>query len=75
VGKDADIILIDYDNPHMTPLNDPFSALVFSASSADVHTVICAGTVLMKDRKFTTIDIQQVIQEVNHRWKTLRQEH
>ena len=74
-GKDADIILIDIESPHMTPLNDPFSALVFSASSSDVHTVICAGTTLMENHELRTIDTQQVIREVNNRWNTLKQEN
>ena len=57
VGKDADIILIDINKPHLTPLNDPFSAVVYSAQASDVDTVFCKGEILMENRKLLTIDI------------------
>ena len=68
VGKCADIILIRTDRPHMTPLNDPFSAVVFSAKSTDVETVLCDGELLMEGRRLLTIDMGQVIEDMRGRW-------
>lgn len=64
VGKRADIIVIDLDAPHLRPLYDPYSALVYSASGADVKDVIVNGRVLMKDRAFTTLDPEEVMAQV-----------
>jgi len=63
-GKKADIIVVDLNHPHLCPLYDPISALVYSANGADVKDVIVDGRVLMKERKFTTIDPDEVMGRV-----------
>jgi 5-methylthioadenosine/S-adenosylhomocysteine deaminase len=64
-GKWADIILVDLNSPHLTPLYNPFSQLVYSASGADVATVIIGGRVVMRNRLLLTIDIASVMAEVH----------
>ncbi len=51
-GKKADLILIDFRKPHLTPLYNPVSHLVYSCNGEDVDTTICNGKILMKNRKF-----------------------
>jgi len=63
-GKRADIIVVDLSHPHLCPLYDPVSALVYSANGADVKDVIVDGRVLMKEREFTTIDPDEVMGKV-----------
>jgi len=63
-GKRADIIVIDLNSPHLCPVYDPISTLVYSASGADVKDVIVNGRVLMKDRKFTTLDPLEIMEKV-----------
>jgi len=63
-GKKADIIVVDLNQPHLCPLYDPISALVYSANGADVKDVIVDGRVLMKEREFTTIDPDEVMGRV-----------
>ena len=55
VGKCADFILIDFDFPHLQPVYDPASHLVFAAQGLEVDTVFCHGRPLLKDKKFVTI--------------------
>ncbi len=50
-GKRADIILVDLDKPHVTPMYDPYSCLVYSAKASDVSLVMVDGTVLVQDGK------------------------
>lgn len=71
VGKDADIILIDTKKPHLTPINDPFSAVVYSAQGSDVDTVFCKGEMLMQNRKLLTIDVELAMKETNKKWKEI----
>jgi 5-methylthioadenosine/S-adenosylhomocysteine deaminase len=63
-GKKADIIVVDLKEPHLCPIYDPFSAMVYSANGSDVKTVIVNGRVLMKNRKFTTLDSNEIMQRV-----------
>ncbi len=50
-GKLADILLVDLNQPAMTPNHDLISNLVYSANGSVVTTTICNGKVLMQDRE------------------------
>ncbi len=47
-GKSADIILVDMDKPHVTPMYDPYSSLVYSAKASDVSLVMVEGNILVQ---------------------------
>jgi 5-methylthioadenosine/S-adenosylhomocysteine deaminase len=76
VGKRADIVLLDFWAPHLSPagIADPVSHLVYSASGADVSAVVVDGCVLMDDRKLTTLDEHEIMAEVERRAARLVQE-
>ncbi|MDY7031584.1 MAG: amidohydrolase [Thermodesulfobacteriota bacterium] len=63
-GKKADIIIIDMNKPHLTPLYNVYSHLVYTVNGADVETVIINGTLVMKDRKVLTIDQDDAMKNV-----------
>jgi len=63
-GKKADIILLDLNQPHLTPLYNPYSQVVYAASGSDVSTVIIDGKVIMKDRTIRTMDIAAAMETV-----------
>jgi 5-methylthioadenosine/S-adenosylhomocysteine deaminase len=64
VGKEADIILVDLGQPHLTPMYNPYSQLVYAARGADVRTSIIAGKVVMKDRRLRTLDVEAAMDAV-----------
>jgi cytosine/adenosine deaminase-related metal-dependent hydrolase len=55
-GKRADIVLVDLQRPHTTPVNDVVSSLVFSAHGGDVDTVFVDGRVVMRNREVVGVD-------------------
>lgn len=59
-GFRADIALYNTDQVHWMPRYNDLAALVYSANSADVESVIVAGKVLMKDKELLTIDEEQL---------------
>ena len=63
-GKKADIITIDLFKPHLTPMYNEYSHLVYAAGGADVDTVIINGQLVMKNRRLITIDEREVIAKV-----------
>lgn len=71
VGKKADVILIDFNAPHLTPQHNIVSNLVYSAGAGDVHSVLVDGKVLLRNRFFTTLDIGEVIAQIRERARTL----
>jgi 5-methylthioadenosine/S-adenosylhomocysteine deaminase len=65
-GKEADIILINIDQPHFTPGHDFISHLVYAARGSDVDTVMVAGKLLMQKRVLKTLDEERIIYEAEH---------
>jgi cytosine/adenosine deaminase-related metal-dependent hydrolase len=61
VGKKADIILIDWFQPHLMPMHMPVYRVAYFASGNDVTTVIVNGRVLMRDRKVLSVNEEQVM--------------
>jgi 5-methylthioadenosine/S-adenosylhomocysteine deaminase len=59
-GKQADLIVVDVNQPHLTPLYDPFSHLVYAARHTDVKHVMVAGRWLLKDRRLLTLNWQEI---------------
>ena len=64
-GGQADILILDTRRPHLVPMYNVYSHLVYVFSGADVQTTIVAGRVLMEDRQLTTLDVGQVMSDVN----------
>jgi len=60
VGKKADVILVDFKKPHLTPVHDFYANVVYSARGSDVDTVIVDGKILMEGRKVRTLDEEEV---------------
>ncbi len=68
IGKLADFIIIDMDKPHLTPVWDPVSAIVYSAHGSDVDTVVCDGRILMEHRQVKTLDERSILEECRRRY-------
>ncbi|MBW1917149.1 MAG: amidohydrolase [Deltaproteobacteria bacterium] len=64
-GKAADLIILDLDQPHLTPLYDPYSHLVYAARAADVKDVMADGRWLLREREFLTLDWDETRQRVH----------
>lgn len=65
-GKRADIILVDMNQPHLTPLYNYYSQLVYASRGADVKTSIINGKIVMKDRQLLTIDHKTAMDNVRN---------
>jgi len=60
-GKKADIFLVDFRKPHLTPLHNIPGHLVYCANGADVDTVMVDGRILLRNREFQTLDLDDVL--------------
>jgi 5-methylthioadenosine/S-adenosylhomocysteine deaminase len=63
-GRLADLIVVDFQKPHLTPLYKPISHLVYAARGSDVRHSIIHGRLVMEDRKLLTIDLDEVMDRV-----------
>ena len=62
VGKKADVILIDLEQPHLVPCEDPVNMIVYYVRGNDVDTVIVDGVILMEGRQVMTVDEGEVLE-------------
>jgi 5-methylthioadenosine/S-adenosylhomocysteine deaminase len=61
-GKQADLIVIDLNQPHLTPLYHPASHLVYAATGADVRDVMVAGHWQVRNRRLLGMDVELLMQ-------------
>ncbi len=64
-GAKADLIALDLNQPHLTPLYDPMSHLVYCAGPGDVRHVWVDGRQLVADGKILIVDETEVMKEVS----------
>jgi 5-methylthioadenosine/S-adenosylhomocysteine deaminase len=64
-GKRADIVIVDFDNLHQTPVYNVYSHLVYATKASDVNTVIIDGKVVMRERRLLTLDENVIKKDAN----------
>jgi 5-methylthioadenosine/S-adenosylhomocysteine deaminase len=64
VGKKADLIMLDMDQPHLTPVYNPVSHLVYAAGGGDVLHSVINGQLVMRDQQLMTLDETAIITEM-----------
>ena len=60
----AALVVVDLRGPHLFPMYEPYSHLVYAARASDVRTVIIEGQLVLQDRVIQTIDETEVFQRV-----------
>lgn len=70
-GKRADLVLVDFDKPHLTPRHNIVSHLVYAASSSDVDSTLVNGRFLLRGGRFQKMDVRQVQRECEARGQNL----
>ena len=63
VGYDADLILIDFERPHLSPCHNPLSHLAYAVRGGDVVMTLVRGQILYDNGTFTTIDVERARHE------------
>jgi len=61
IGKDADLAIIDVHKPHLCPMYNETSHLVYATKGADAETVIINGKIVMENRKLTTLNVEKIM--------------
>lgn len=63
-GALADMIVIDLQKPHLQPIHNVVSNLVYCGKAADVETVVVDGRVVVDDRRILGLDLPQLYRDV-----------
>jgi len=66
-GKMADIIIVDTNKPHLTPMYNPYSHIVYAARGNDVSHSIINGQLVMEDRRLLTMDLYETMERAREK--------
>ena len=61
LGKKADLIVLDMNQPHLTPLYTIPSHMVYAARGADVVHSVINGNIVMQNRELKTLDEKAIL--------------
>lgn len=62
-GALADLIVVDLQKPHLQPVHDMVSNLVYCGKAADVETVVVDGRVVVENRRIEGLDLAQLYRD------------
>ncbi len=65
-GKRADMVMIDLNKPHLIPLYDIYSHIVYSARPSDICMVMVDGRILINDGNLTIKDEKEILDRARH---------
>ena len=71
-GKKADVIIVDTKKPHLTPMYNPVSHLVYAARGNDVSHSIINGRLVMEDRRLLTIDLYEIMEKAREKSRDVK---
>jgi len=63
-GKKADLLIVDLFKPHLMPIYDIYSHIVFSMTGNDVETSIINGKIVMENRFIKGLDFANLSSQV-----------
>ena len=65
-GKVADLILLDFTAPNLTPCHDVVENLVFAAHGSNVVMNMARGRIIYENGTFHTLDVERIRAEVHN---------
>jgi 5-methylthioadenosine/S-adenosylhomocysteine deaminase len=73
-GKAADIIIASLSKPHLAPIYDIYSHIVYSMNSQDIKTVMVDGKVLIREGRLASGAGGEIIDKANYWGKRIMSE-
>ncbi|MGD9105765.1 MAG: amidohydrolase [Desulfobacterales bacterium] len=71
-GKQADVIIVDTDKPHLVPMYNPVSHMIYTAQGSDIRDVIVAGRILVRNKNLLTIDLEDILERLTQLSESIR---
>ena len=63
-GALADVIVVDMQKPHLQPVHDVVSNVVYCGKASDVETVVVGGRIVVENRRIGGIDLPELYRGV-----------
>ena len=72
-GKRADLIVIDTYKPHLVPMYNPYSHIVYAVSGNDVKHSIIDGNIVMEERRLLTLDLEDILEQSQEKSRRVKE--
>ena len=63
-GKQADIIIVDADTPHLVPMYNPYSHIVYAANGSEITCSIINGRPVLLNGQIRSVDEEEAFSHV-----------
>ncbi len=60
-GKVADLVIINLEKPHLTPIYDIYSHIIYALRPSDIEMVVVNGKLIINEGKLTTAEEAKII--------------
>ncbi|GAG22279.1 unnamed protein product, partial [marine sediment metagenome] len=64
VGNQADLVILNFQVPHLQPMHNIISNIVYAANGSDIHSLIVNGTLLMHNREVITLNETKILHKI-----------
>lgn len=71
-GKKADFVIFDLKKPHLTPMFNPASHLVYTAKSSDIKYVVVNGKIKMDKGDFPQFPVDEIMRRISEFSKKIK---
>ena len=63
-GALADVIVVDLQKPHLQPVHNVVSNVVYCGKASDVETVVVGGRIVVENRRIEGVDLPELYRGV-----------
>ena len=63
-GALADVIVVDMQKPHLQPVHNVVSNVVYCGKASDVDTVVVDGRIVVENRRIAGVDLPELYRGV-----------
>ncbi|MFX1286619.1 MAG: amidohydrolase [Promethearchaeota archaeon] len=70
-NNQADLVILNFQSPHLKPMHNIISNIVYAANGSDVHSLIVNGTLLCHNRQVLTLNESEILEETEENVKEL----
>jgi 5-methylthioadenosine/S-adenosylhomocysteine deaminase len=74
IGKKADLAILDCNTIEGQPLYHPYSQVVYALGGRAVRDVVINGEVVLRNKKLTKVDEQEIIAKAKDYTRLIRKE-
>ena len=73
-GKDADLVIANLKKPHLIPIYDIYSHIVYAMNASDVETVLIKGKIIVEKGKLITAEEDEILNKARRWQKRIKQQ-